>query len=206
MKSVDDMIVDVLRREGGFSRDPDDPGHQLRVSQGDRYDSFCTNYGVTQYTLSHYRGRQATVAEVQGLTPEQAAEIYQTEYLVKPQIHRLDLALQPVMFDMSINHGPKRAIKILQSVCVKAGYSLAIDGKIGLRTLEQSSLCYGALLGWMVNAMVEERVKFYKRLIARRPSLSKFRSGWIRRANEFLVPDAGEYIAAALINTMGVTV
>lgn len=198
--SVLSMIKDILRREGGFTQNPSDPGHQLRVANGDKWDSYCTNFGVTQYTLSSYWKRQATISDVRELSQDEAIEIYRSEYFFKPGLNGLAPDLQPVMFDMAINHGPRRAVKILQTVCTKAGFALEIDGRMGFRTKRQSSLCFDLMGGWMVNALVEERIHFYDFLIARDPQLGQFKKGWYRRAKEFLVRDAGEAIAVRMIN------
>jgi len=194
MPTIDEMLVGLLRREGGFTQDKDDPAHQLRTSTGHKYDSYCTNHGITQYTLSNYWSRQATFTEVKALTKQQASDIYRYEYFIKPRLDELVEELQPVMFDMAVNHGPSRAVKLLQLTCSKAGYSLVTDGKIGFKTISKANQAYNNMGHWLVNALVEERLRFYKNLVKRRPRLSKFMKGWTRRANEFVVRSESQYV------------
>ena len=61
MPSVDEMIDDILRREGGYVNHPADRGGP-------------TNYGITQKTLSRYIGRAALTSEVKNLSEDVARE------------------------------------------------------------------------------------------------------------------------------------
>ena len=56
--------------------------------------------------------------------------------------------------------------------------------------------------GTFINAIVEERMKFYRRLVARRPSLNKFMRGWTRRSEEFIVETQDSYIAKNWIDKL----
>lgn len=194
------MLDHLLKVEGGYTQHASDPGHQLRRSKGDKYDSYCTNFGVTQYTLSSYWGRQATMHEVKSLAVEEAREIYKYEYYKGPRINELEGELQPLVFDMSVNHGPKRAVKILQVICIKAGFALVADGKIGFKTISASNTCFQKMGSDMVNALVEERMRFYENLVKKRPSLAIFMKGWTRRAQEFIVETPNSYIASGWLS------
>ena len=202
MKTVKSMIADILRREGGFTADPDDPGHQLRVSRGHKWDSHCTNHGITQYTLSSYWKRQATKHEVRMLTSAEAAEIYKHEYFYKPGFNNLPATLQSALFDMGVNHGPRNAVRMLQTLCNKIERELKVDGRLGFKTNSTVQKHMTNMGGWFNNALVEERIAFYERIIARKPSQAKYRNGWMRRANEFIVEDAGEIVVKKKLTTL----
>ncbi len=159
-------------------------------------------FGVTQFTLSNYWKRQATIAEVKALTKAEASEIYKYEYFKRPRFDELPNQLQPVMFDMGINHGPKRAVKLLQSVCVKSGYKIVVDGRIGFKTLSAGRSALKKMQGWFINALVEERLVFYRYLIRKNPTLKKYKFGWTRRAKEFLVSGSDDYIAANIADRL----
>src|SRR5688572_14261280 len=85
MSPIDTMLEDLIRREGGFTDNPKDKAHKKRRSKGDKWDSYCTNRGVTQETLSDWIGRQATVNEVRELTEPDARVIYRKRYFVDPR-------------------------------------------------------------------------------------------------------------------------
>lgn len=170
--SVDGMLDDILRREGGFVDDPDDRGG-------------ATNYGVTIGTLSNVLGREATAADVKALTPEQAREIYRRDYYKAPHIDELPGAIQPFMFDAAVNHGPGGAAKLLQRALRAAGHPVAVDGQIGPQTIAAAQDAYGMRGNGLRDMLVDERRRYYERIIAGDPSQEKFRKGWMNRLAEF---------------------
>lgn len=175
MVSVQQMIEDILAREGGYVNDPADAGG-------------ATNFGVTIGTYSRYLGYKASIAQVKAMSQDVARDIYKRNYFEKPRLHMLHGAIQAQMFDCAINHGAKNPIKWLQKITNQAlDARLKMDGMIGTKTATAVNE-FVELAGSKIanNAMVEERVEFYLRLIERKPSQIKFRRGWMRRAKEFL--------------------
>ena len=73
MHDIEEMTAEIVRREGGFVNDPDDPGG-------------ATKYGVTIHTLRALRGR-ATVDDVKALTEAEAVEIFKGQYFERPKIN-----------------------------------------------------------------------------------------------------------------------
>jgi lysozyme family protein len=63
MHDIEEMTAEIVRREGGFVNDPDDPGG-------------ATKYGVTIHTLRALRGR-ATVDDVKASDEAEAIAIFQ---------------------------------------------------------------------------------------------------------------------------------
>ncbi|MGI9501561.1 MAG: glycoside hydrolase family 108 protein [Geminicoccaceae bacterium] len=172
-RSVDAMIDDILRREGGFVNHKSDRGGP-------------TNYGVTIKTLSRYLGRAATVDEVKGLSIDLAREIYETAYYREPRIDALPDRVQPFLFDAAINHGPRRAIKFLQSVCLASGFDPnGVDGIAGPGTRAAAVAADQAMGDWLVAALAEERRMFYRLIVERDPSQRVFLAGWMNRVAEF---------------------
>ena len=99
--TVEDMIDDILRREGGYVNHRADRGGP-------------TNYGVTLGTLRRWRGDPTlTAADVKALTREEAREIYRADYFTGPGIDRLPPPLHPQTFDMAVNTGPAKAVELL---------------------------------------------------------------------------------------------
>lgn len=174
MDSVDIMIQGVLRREGGFVDHPDDRGGP-------------TKFGITQQTLSKYYGHAATTAEVQSLTVEVAEEIYKRNYYFGPRINTLVELIQPFVFDSAVNHGPRRAIKFVQSVCNQAGYqpSLKTDGAVGPNTRKGVQWAHQEMGPVLLEALVEERKNFYLLIVDARPSQQVFLKGWMNRLKDF---------------------
>lgn len=172
--TVDDMVEDILRREGGFVNHPNDRGGP-------------TNMGITQKTLSGWLGRAATIDDVRNLDRETAKEIYIKNYLSGPRIDTLPDEIVPQVFDISINSGPRTAIKIVQKVVNLAGFGpIGSDGLMGPKTRKASEAAQNAMGDLFNNAIAYERINFYERIIESDPSQAVFRNGWINRAKEFL--------------------
>lgn len=168
-----DPIQVVLDHEGGFVNHKRDRGGP-------------TNFGVTQKTYSHYLGRKATLDDVRNMTEETAREIYERNYYTGPRIHTLPDPPQTLVLDMAINHGPRNAIKMLQRVVNSAGFGpMTVDGVIGPMTRKGVEKAAKAMGKHFQNALVEERIRFYNRIVASDPSQKVFIKGWLNRAETF---------------------
>lgn len=175
MSKIDDMIVNVLKHEGGFVNDPDDAGG-------------ATNFGITQATLSSHLGRKASINEVKNLSIETAGNIYKTNYYLKPRLNELPELIQPVVFDIAVNSGVRKAIKILQESLLLQGYKPGlINGFIGGATIKAAHDAAEEMGGRLVNAIVDKRISFYKSIADKNKTQVKFLNGWLARAESFRV-------------------
>ena len=174
--SIDGMVADILRREGGFVHHPADRGGP-------------TNFGITQRTLSAHLGRTATVEEVRALSADLAAEIYGRDYFLAPRLDGLPERIQPFVFDSAVNHGPRRAVRLVQQVCDSAGFGpIATDGVCGPQTRRAAAEADRAMGDWLLAALVEERRNLYRQIVAGDPGQRVFLDGWMNRIAEFDVP------------------
>lgn len=172
-KSVDSMIGDIIRREGGYVDHPADRGGP-------------TNFGITHKTLARYLGRDVTRTDVRRLSKELAGEIYRRAYYLEPRIDALPSGVRPFLFDSAVNHGPRRAIRFLQQVLNAAGFGpLAVDGLAGPVTRRCASKADDAMGPWLLAALAEERRMFYRLIVERDPSQRVFFNGWMNRVSEF---------------------
>lgn len=161
----DDIIDSILRREGGFVDRASDRGGP-------------TNMGITVGTLALFRDHPVTPSDIRTLSEVEARLIYQRDFIVRPGFERIfNMALRALAVDMAVNHGPGKAIRLLQrSVGVKE------DGVIGDETIAAVNAA-----GTSATAkLCAERVKFYGAIIAADPSQSVFAAGWLNRAAEFI--------------------
>ncbi len=190
MPSIDDLMDDLLRHEGGFTADPKDRAHYGRRQPPSRpWDCTCTNMGITQATLSAYLGRQATVEEVRNLSTALAREIYERQYLTGPRIDTLPAPLVPVLFDTCVHSGARRAVTLLQEVLNMAGFGpVSTDGAIGPKTRAAATRAADQMGAWLVNAYVEQRRQFLKDLIEADPTQARFEKGWMARIAGFELP------------------
>lgn len=178
MKSVDEQIEDILRREGGFVNNPADKGG-------------ATNHGIS---LRYARGigldldRDGDVDkdDICIVSPALAAELFKRDFLETPRINRLPDEIQPQMFDIAVNSGPHRAIELLQMALNRFGCQLVEDGRFGSKTRRAAEQEIEAR-GWETvnNALVDERVDYFRRVVKRDGTQSRFLRGWLVRAEEF---------------------
>ena len=158
LTKFDDIIEITLHHEGGYVHDPTDLGGE-------------TNFGIAK--------RFYPDVDIKNLTKEGAKEIYKKDYWDKNKVDELPDDLKHIFFDMCVNQGKGRAVKILQRAANAKGAGLKVDGGLGPKTI-----------GAISNSNVElqrvraYRVKYYADLVTRKPDLEKFYFGWFRRALE----------------------
>jgi len=159
-----DALHFVLKREGGYSDDPMDPGG-------------ATNCGITQKVYDDWRDQNHLVERtVRQLTPDEIFTIYDERYwqpIRGDELNAEDSNVALQVFDMAVNTGIKRAIITLQR-CLHA----TEDGDLGFNTMAALRASDKPSLR---DAYAAERDRFYRNLVATKPSLSKFLEGWLKR-------------------------
>ena len=164
MSNFEKALAYVLANEGGYSNDPDDHGG-------------ATNFGITQKTLDEFRQMgigSAFPMDVKYLLVHQAGIIYQARYWFFEQIQ--DDRVATKAFDMAVNLGPTKAIKLLQvsANAVNPDSHLDIDGKMGPLTVKAIN---GSIPSDFLEDLVSELANFYISL-----NQPKFTKGWLNRA------------------------
>ena len=178
MHDIEKITAEIVRREGGFVNDPDDPGG-------------ATKYGVTIHTLRALRG-SATVADVKALTEAEAVAIFKGQYFERPKINQRPIPLQALVYDMQVNAGAN-AIKILQRLTAEFGVKLSVDGVLGPNSIGAIDRIHRKAGAQFVDAYGIARRNYYFRIGDRRPASRKYcvtrkggKGGWITRAEEFI--------------------
>lgn len=186
MKTVRELAIEIVSREGGFVDDPDDPGGM-------------TKYGVTLETLRRLgldlTGDGATDgADLRHLSRAEAVDIYMEHYFRRPGLGALPEVLQPSVFDMQVNAGAN-AVKILQRLCTEMGFPCVEDGAIGPATIRAAQLAFDAAPSLLADAYGIARRNYYYALADARPASRKYarsrdggKGGWITRAEAFITP------------------
>lgn len=148
----------MFGHEGGYSNVPADNGGP-------------TKYGITHKTLATYRGVVSVTADqVKALTLTEAEAIYRQNYWTQSGGDVLPTGLDFLVFDMGVNAGPSRAVKILQKVV-----GTNQDGQIGPQTLSRVE-SYGSVEK-AINDYSAARLAFYKGL----SDWPTFGKGWSSR-------------------------
>ena len=165
------MIDDVIRREGGYVNHPADRGGP-------------TKYGITQTTLDRWwlDVDGPPLPNVRDMPESLARDIYRHRYYLEPGIDKLPEMIQPIVFDAAVNHGPKRAIEMVQAACMAAGHDPGpIDGIVGPRTIAAAERYARAFL----DHLIDSREVLYREIVERDPSQAVFLDGWMNRLAEF---------------------
>ena len=152
----DDIIEVVLHHEGGYVNDPKDPGGE-------------TNFGIAK--------RSHPDVDIKNLTEEGAKEIYKEHYWDRNKVEDLPENLRHIYFDMCVNQGRSRAVRIMQRAANAKGANLKVDGGMGPKTI-------AAMDGVELDRVRAYRIKYYADLVTRKPDLEKFYYGWFRRGLE----------------------
>lgn len=150
----DDAITFVLKQEGGYGIDPNDPGGE-------------TNFGISKKAYPN--------VDIRNLTVEQAKEIYKKDFWSPCKCDELPRAIAIGLFDSAVNQGVGTAIKILQrSLKVKD------DGVIGPLTLAAALVASPRAN----TIFLAQRLAAYHRLMVAKPNLEVFAVNWFHRVIE----------------------
>lgn len=160
MADFSKALSKVLRWEGGFVDDKDDPGGR-------------TNKGITQTTYNAYY-----IGDVKDITDVQVATIYKTGYWNKIKGDAIkSQSVAELLFDFAVNSGVKTA-----STKIQALVGVEQDGKIGNITVSAINSKDARML---FNELFDVRAAYYKAIAAKRPTSQKFLKGWMNRLNSY---------------------
>ncbi len=162
MSSFDRAMEFVLRWEGGLVDHESDPGG-------------LTNFGIAK--------RSHPDVDIKNLTEEQAKEIYRADYWDKIKGDQLPAAVAVAVMDYAVNSGVTRASRALQRV-VHAG----VDGQIGPNTISQVMAATANRSNQEVaQDVVMQRSDFLSGLVTKKPELTVFLKGWMRRTHSLMI-------------------
>ena len=175
MTLKEEIINEIIHKEGGYVNDPDDSGGR-------------TNFGITYRTARAYGYR----GKIKNLSRAKAYEIYSNMYwdkLMLDDIEELSPIIAEKLADVGVNMGVSRAGRYLQrSLNVlnnrQALYGdLVIDGQIGKKTIKALRTYVkirgedGILVLYrMINGL---QASFYVTLAERRVKDERFVFGWL---------------------------
>ena len=166
LRTYENALRFTLLHEGGINSDPRDPGN---------INGSVTAYGITQSTYDEWRrnlSQSKSTKNVANISSGEVHELYFEEYFLPVRGDEVSPKLALVLFDTSVNLGPRKTIQLLQ-----ASVNVKQDGIFGSRTLravrsnKESSL---------LNSLIGRREIFYREL-SRSPKYKPFLAGWLNR-------------------------
>lgn len=152
---TEEMLERLLRHEGGLVDHPSDPGG-------------LTNMGISQRAYPHL--------DIRKLTREEAKALYRRDYWDRPRLGDIpDPGLAEQVFDLAVNGGSGRAFRLLHRTM---GTPEAPMWTPPLREALQKVVHWEPFR----QRFLQERLRFYQRLVRKNPKLGVFLKGWTRRA------------------------
>lgn len=154
----------VEKWEGGWANDKADPGG-------------LTYLGVTIRTVIakglDFNGDGIVNADdLRAMTKDQARALYRSDYWDACRCDDLPDALALLVFNSSVNQGPGRAARFLQTVV-----GTAVDGQIGPATLAATQKAWAASPAKVIRRFAARQVVHYSSLSI----ATRFGLGWYRR-------------------------
>ena len=162
MSVFDNAFKVVVGEEGGYTNNPADPGNWTggRCNAGK-----CagTKFGISAAAYPHL--------DIADLQLDEAKAIYKSDYWDRVCCDQLPPAIALLVFDASVNSGPDRAARWLQTAL-----NVKVDGAVGPVTLAAAQQCAGQ--GAAVLAEYQARRLMF---LASLPTWRTFALGWSRR-------------------------
>jgi lysozyme family protein len=167
--NVNQLLDEIITREGGFVDDAADRGGPTR-------------YGITLGTLQHWRQPlPVTRADVELLSREEATAIYRQQYVDGPGFAEAipDERLLALVVDYGVLSGPQAATKALQRAL-----GIHDDGVLGPQT--KRLLGSQAASPEVYKRLLADRISHHCEIVLTNPSQRRFLRGWLSRCVSFL--------------------
>ena len=178
MSEFGPAITVVLKHEGGYVDNPNDPGG-------------ATNWGISLRFLQNQPDGGLEVGDVdedgdvdaddiRKMTRSDAVYIYRIHWWEKYQYRSfIDQEIANKVLDLSVNMGARQAHRLAQRAARACHRNLVEDGLLGPKSFSAlNSLDPRVFLA----SLRSEQAGFYRLLAATRPKLKTFLKGWLRRA------------------------
>lgn len=164
--AFDIALEHVLKMEGGWSNHKDDPG-------GPTYKGITLN--TFQKAVREGLIEQGSADELKALkklTKAQIKKIYEQLYWRQAGCQYFHLPIAISLFDAAVNHGPSRAVKLLQTAI-----GAEVDGEVGPETIQKAN---ASPVNQRLSKFISVRRSYYKNL----RQFSIFGKGWMNRLDQ----------------------
>lgn len=166
MSNFETALKVLLHHEGGYANRVNDRGGP-------------TNFGITLATLTEYQGRPATMEQIQALTADKAAQIYQRLFWDRMALDHVESELvATVLLDQGVLTGPGTAVGRLQTLL-----GLHPDGLPGPLTTVAINRENGEALAFR---FIRASSHHYTAVVAADPTQLEFFAGWSDRLYSLL--------------------
>jgi len=154
----------MLASEGGFTDDEHDNGNKLPDGR-----KGSTMLGVTQYNWEQHVGHEVTHDQMRKLTPADVEPLYKKKYWDVVRADELPSGIDYLVFDMGVNAGPGRSIKLLQTAV-----GVTADGGLGPISMAAVQAADPVKL---IQDFSDAKENFYRSLA----DFTRYGTGWLNR-------------------------
>lgn len=190
MAKLAPALKKVLKHEGGYVNDPDDRGGETIFGIARRSNPKWEGWKI----LDQLKLEEKSTINIERYFKANYMHLVEARYKnnywnkIKGDKIQSQIVAEQV-FDMAVNHGPKKAAKDLQFL-LKTDFwrDIFVDGAIGPKTLEAlHQITRDNFLEIRLNnVLVRERCAFYWEIATKNPSQMKYIKGWHNRALSFI--------------------
>ena len=156
--------------EGGYSNNKYDRGGE-------------TNYGITKIFMEQYKKALpgGKVKPIKEITKEDAYNMYNAMWNQHNLGYLKDKSIAVLLNDYMINSNEWEVAKRVQEILNKKGHEIEVDRIIGPKTIEAINKTDR---NWLIEEILMDRYKNYRKLVKLRPTQETFYEGWINRLNK----------------------
>lgn len=160
-------VSHILGDEGGYNDLKEDKGG-------------ATNCGISLAFLKTVEPG-ATKADIRNMTREKACELYYVHFWLRYGMARFQLSLAIMLFEITVNTGSWKTAVVLLQRAIRAASKAQLDddGQYGAQTHAAMLSCD---MSNLLAAMRSEQAGYYRLIVTKNPSQSKFIKGWLNRA------------------------
>ncbi len=180
MAQFEPALATLLKHEGGFVNNPNDPGGATKYGISLRYLQKVGDLDGDGWLDGDLdKDGDVDADDIAILQPEDAGKHYLNQFWKR---YRYDwIASQDVatkLLCLSVHAGPRRAHLVLQKSIIYHT-AVTVDGLIGPLTRAAANMVEET---WLGTEFRHETAKFYRELIQTKPKFAEFDRGWMNRA------------------------
>lgn len=177
----------LARHEGGYVKDPSDPGGETYMGISRRFYPDWEGWKILDTITIKKTNQQFT------LLNKPVSEFYYREKWLKNGLEKIsDLGVASAALDTIVQHG--QGASLIQKALQRAGQPVAVDNRLGPNTIAALNKANPKSF---LNELFEVRKAYYEGLVKKNPDLSKFVKGWMARISPW--KGAGGLIASLLL-------
>lgn len=184
MANFDLYLPTLLSHEGGFNDIKGDSGGATNKGVSLRFALSTLDLDKDGFKDADFdKDGDIDVDDIKKVSKEDAKKIYKLYFWDKIKGDQItSQSVAEIVFDHAVNAGVQSASKLLQRALNSMFSEVIVDGDLGPKTIMFTNKTNGKVL---FNLIKQGRVDFYNNLVAQKPTLEKFKKGWLNRISTF---------------------